>query len=147
MVAALATVNTIKRLSETSCPWDLDEFGGLARYVSHWSWGVFDGGGGHCFPGGHVSSFSALLPLVLPALAATTANDRLRGWHGLATLLLASLVLGVVQTLRGAHYPSHTLWTLTLSWMAGGLPWVIWRGWTTRHGYTAGHALARPSRP
>jgi hypothetical protein len=25
--------------ASTSCPWDLAEFGGVARYVSHWQWG------------------------------------------------------------------------------------------------------------
>ena len=46
----LAVVSVIKNLSNTSCPWDLAEFGGVARYASHWALGVIDGGGGRCFP-------------------------------------------------------------------------------------------------
>ena len=50
----LAVVSVIKILSNTSCPWDLAEFGGVARYASHWALGVIDGGGGRCFPGGQL---------------------------------------------------------------------------------------------
>ena len=52
ILLCLALVVTIKRISSTSCPWDLAEFGGVARHVSHWRFGVPDGGGAHCFPAG-----------------------------------------------------------------------------------------------
>ena len=60
LLAALV-VQVLKRSSLTSCPWDLQAFGGTARYVSHWRWGVADGGGGHCFPAGHASTAFAFL--------------------------------------------------------------------------------------
>lgn len=129
LVLALAVVNTIKRHSLTSCPWDLQAFGGVAQYVSHWAWGVADGGGGRCFPGGHASSFAALMPLALPGLAAGDPPARRRAGGWLAALMAATAGLGLVQTLRGAHYPSHTLWTLWLCWTAGGLPWAAHRAW------------------
>ena len=53
---SLAVVSTLKYTSSTSCPWDLSEFGGVARHVSHWALGVLDGGGGKCFPAGHASA-------------------------------------------------------------------------------------------
>ena len=53
---ALAVVSLTKNLSTTSCPWDLAEFGGVARYASHWALGVVDGGSGRCFPAGHASA-------------------------------------------------------------------------------------------
>ena len=31
-------------------------------------------------------------------------------------VLLMGLVLGLTQTLRGAHYPSHTFWTAFICW-------------------------------
>ena len=49
-LAAVLLVPAIKRVSLTSCPWDLAEFGGMAQYVSHWRWGAGDGGPGRCFP-------------------------------------------------------------------------------------------------
>lgn len=129
MVLALAVVNAIKRNSLTSCPWELQTFGGVAQYVSHWAWGVTDGGSGRCFPGGHASGLAALLPLALPGLAAVEATTRRRAALLLAALMAGTAGLGLVQTLRGAHYPSHTLWTLWLCWTAGGLPWAAYRAW------------------
>ena len=56
VLAALLSVTLLKGLSHTSCPWDLQAFGGSAAYVSHWALGQRDGGGGHCFPAGHASA-------------------------------------------------------------------------------------------
>ena len=58
---SLAVVSITKNLSATSCPWDLAQFGGVARHVSHWALGVLDGGSGRCFPAGHASAGFAFL--------------------------------------------------------------------------------------
>ena len=44
VLLSLLTVNLVKINSRTSCPWDLQVFGGSARYVSHWLFAVGDGG-------------------------------------------------------------------------------------------------------
>lgn len=136
VTAALLAVTLIKRYSLTSCPWELHTFGGAANYVSHWQWGIGDGGGGRCFPGGHASSASAFLALALPGLAAAPGSKtRQTAMRLLVVVLLAGAVLGGVQTLRGAHYPSHTLWTGWVCWaMAGAVRAGLgqWRQW--RHG-------------
>jgi hypothetical protein len=49
-------VPALKQFSHTSCPWDLAEFGGVARYVGHWQAGLLDGGPGRCFPSGHATA-------------------------------------------------------------------------------------------
>ncbi len=116
---ALIAVNTLKRTSLTSCPWDLADFGGVAQYVSHWNWGTGDGGGGHCFPGGHASAALAFLPLALPWWLSDHAKDRQRGRWLFIGILTAGALLGGVQTVRGAHYPSHTLWTALICWVVG----------------------------
>lgn len=113
---ALAAVNLIKRHSLTSCPWDLQEFGGTARYVSHWAWGLVDGGAGHCFPGGHASAAMAFLALALPWLTGSDPGCVQQGRRILLTVLVVGLLLGATQTLRGAHYPSHTAWTALICW-------------------------------
>lgn len=108
---SLVVITAIKRISQTSCPWDLQTFGGVASYVSHWSWGVADGGGGSCFPGGHASSAFAFVALTLPWLTSTQIERQRLGRSLTWLILLSGLVLGLVQTVRGAHYPSHTAWT------------------------------------
>ena len=108
-------ITVLKRLNHTSCPWDLAEFGGVARHVSHWLWGVRDGGAGHCFPAGHASTAFAYLAgwFVLRRSAPRVAGR----W--LLAALLAGMLLGLAQQMRGAHYMSHTLWTAWICWAWG----------------------------
>lgn len=122
---SLLLINLVKRSSLTSCPWELQAFGGAASYVSHWAWGVADGGSGFCFPGGHASSALAFLALCLPGLACTQPPWQRRAWALTVLILITGAVLGGAQTLRGAHYPSHTAWTALLcaaaAWANHGL--------------------------
>ncbi|WP_076997694.1 phosphatase PAP2 family protein [Variovorax sp. KK3] len=115
VLAGVLLVSLVKTSSTTSCPWDLKAFGGVAHYVSHWSWRVRDGGPGGCFPAGHASAAFAYLGgwFVLRRHAPRAA----RAW--LICTLAAGLLLGLGQQLRGAHYMSHTLWTAWLCWSIG----------------------------
>lgn len=111
-LVCLALISLLKRASLTSCPWDLTEFGGAARYVSHWAWGVRDGGGGHCFPSGHASA--AFAYLAGGWVLARAYPRAARAW-ALAVVVLG-VIYGLGQMARGAHYPSHTMWTGWLCW-------------------------------
>lgn len=108
----LIAVPTIKRSSATSCPWDLAEFGGAARFVPHWAWGVSDGGPGHCFPSGHAVAAFAFFALYFawrethPTIA--------RRW--LLATLVAGAVFGAAQVMRGAHFVSHVGWSAWACW-------------------------------
>lgn len=112
VLLALLVVVAIKGVSRTSCPWDLTAFGGTAQHVSHWAWGVRDGGGGHCFPAGHASTGFAFVAL---AVWLQAVSPRAGAWAW-AAVLLAGMVLGWTQQVRGAHFFSHTLWTAWLCW-------------------------------
>lgn len=110
-LAGAALVPLVKQQSLTSCPWDLAEFGGMARHLPHWRQlgplALADGGGGHCFPSGHATS----------AFAFFSGGFALRRAHPLAArrwttaVLLLGLLLGLVQMARGAHFASHALWS------------------------------------
>lgn len=128
---SLLVVNLVKIQSLTSCPWELKAFGGKANYVSHWNLGQADGGTGRCFPGGHASSAFGLLAVCLPWLQPPGHTPRRRevGLRWLVTLLFMGLVAGAVQTLRGAHYPSHTLWTLVICAGVSLAGWRLARPW------------------
>lgn len=112
-LVCLLAVPGFKQLSLTSCPWSLAEFGGVAQYVSHWRPGVSDGGSGHCFPSGHATS----------AFAFVSGYVVLRGHHPVAARrwLIAVIAAGALfawaQTARGAHYPSHSMWTAWACWV------------------------------
>jgi membrane-associated PAP2 superfamily phosphatase len=112
-VACVLLVPAVKQISNSSCPWDLAEFNGVASYVSHWQFRLTDGGPGRCFPSGHAtaafaffSGWFALRPYQ-PRMA--------RLWLG--AVLVGGVVFGLGQYLRGAHYPSHTLWTAWMCWV------------------------------
>ncbi|TWO68062.1 phosphatase PAP2 family protein [Caenimonas sedimenti] len=117
-LVASGLVTLIKAGSHTSCPWDLHEFGGIARHVSHWAgWLSSDGGAGRCFPAGHATTGFAFiggyfaLRHDIPRLAIA--------W--LAGALVLGLLLGGGQQMRGAHFMSHTLWTGWICWMTAWL--------------------------
>jgi membrane-associated PAP2 superfamily phosphatase len=130
---ALLLVSGLKSLSLTSCPWDLAQFGGLARYVPHWLPGVADGGPGRCFPSGHASAGFAFFS-VAAAIDAPSAQRRV-----LAAVLLSGMLCGVAQVLRGAHYPSHVLWT---AWLCGVVA-LLNHALATRLRNSPGRLLAR----
>lgn len=115
----LAVVPALKRLSSTSCPWDLAAFGGTLPYVPHWLPGVTDGGSGHCFPSGHAVAAFALWGTVFawhearPGLA--------RAWF--VGVALVGLLFGWAQLARGAHFVSHTLWS---AWLCAALAAAGW---------------------
>ena len=116
LVAALA-VSTIKSFSGTSCPWDMAEFGGVARYAahggSHWLQLMQgDGGSGKCFPAGHASAGFAFMG----GHFALRTGHPARARAALAAAVVAGLVLGLGQQLRGAHFMSHTLWSGWVCW-------------------------------
>jgi membrane-associated PAP2 superfamily phosphatase len=124
MLLCIVAVPAIKHFSSTSCPWDLAEFGGVATYVSHWRLGVADGGPGGCFPSGHaVAAFGFFGMYFL-----WRAHSALRARAWLVSVLVIGLVFGLAQMARGAHYPSHTLWSAWLCWtlyvVVSRLPWL-----------------------
>lgn len=111
-VACIVLVPALKRLSATSCPWDLMEFGGTVPYVAHWVLNAVDGGPGHCFPSGHAVSAFAFFPLYF---LWREHRPRLAGL-ALAVVLSLGAAFGAAQMLRGAHFASHTLWSGWLCW-------------------------------
>jgi membrane-associated PAP2 superfamily phosphatase len=123
VLSALLSVTLTKGFSQTSCPWDLQAFGGVVPYVSHWNIWMSDGGGGHCFPAGHASTGFAFMASFF-ALKQAGAKSALR-WLILA--MIAGFVLGISQQMRGAHFMSHTLWTAWLCWTMGWLSHTLFQ--------------------
>lgn len=128
VLGAMLLITLLKKMNTSSCPWDVNEFGGVASYVSHWALGVRDMGPGHCFPAGHASSAFGFLAGWF--VIRRTAPEMATRW--LAVTIALGLVLGLAQQLRGAHYMSHTLWTGFFCWTAGLLTEWACRAWVQR---------------
>lgn len=105
-------VALLKSMTQMDCPWDLQRYGGLRPFISLWQSRPVMLGHAACFPAGHASAGYAWVALYFFAL-------RLRPqwrWHALGTALAAGLVFGISQQLRGAHFLSHDLGSLAVSW-------------------------------
>jgi len=122
-LAAVAAVGAFKAVTRTSCPWDLADFGGVARYAPHWGHLLQpDGGSGRCFPAGHASSGFAFVGGYFAFREVSQTLARRWLWGALAI----GLVLGIGQQLRGAHFMSHTLWSAWLCWCVA---WAMDAAW------------------
>jgi membrane-associated PAP2 superfamily phosphatase len=106
-----AAISILKQASSSHCPWDLDRYGGSEPYVRLLEATPFGISSGNCMPAGHASSALWLISLAVffypqrPRAAAATAGLML--WVGFS--------VGWMQQLRGAHFLTHTLWSM---WIA-----------------------------
>lgn len=111
-VAVPVVIAVLRRLSPMHCPWEIVDFGGYAPYFDLLSAAPAGVRAGHCFPAAFVASGSWLLAF---ALLWYPQHKRRSVAVGMAALLLA-FAMGWVQQMRGAHFLSHTLWSLWISW-------------------------------
>ncbi|NML63277.1 phosphatase PAP2 family protein [Massilia sp. RP-1-19] len=103
--------STLKQASDAHCPWDLARYGGGQPYVRLFESLPFGADAGHCLPAGHAST-----SLWLVSLAVFWLPGSQRKAAAVAALGLAiGLAMGWMQQLRGAHFLTHTLWSL---WIA-----------------------------
>lgn len=102
-----------KRTSAMHCPWNIARYGGNAPYFDAFSAAPAGlPGMGHCFPAGFVSVGGWLLAFALFYYPEHRQRSRAIG----AAALLVTFGMGFLQQMRGAHFLSHVLWTVWLSW-------------------------------
>ena len=117
LVSALITVaivNLIKEYSALDCPWDLVRYGGEKTFINLFDPRIPGQSAGGCFPAGHASGAYCWLGLFF------LARHFKPQWRFkvLGGVLMLGVIFGVAQQLRGAHFISHDLWTLYISWMS-----------------------------
>jgi len=103
-----ATISMLKSTSIHACPWDLQRYGGNAPYLRLFELPTSPIVAGHCFPAGHASSG---LWLASFAVFCLPARPRL-AMTGLVPGMVPGAILGWVQQMRGAHFLTHTLWSM-----------------------------------
>lgn len=111
--AALVPLVTgmLKQASNAHCPWDLARYGGVQPYIRLFDALPLGATAGHCLPAGHAST-----SLWLVALAVFWLPENPRRAAGVAAAgLAAGFAMGWMQQLRGAHFLTHTLWSV---WIA-----------------------------
>lgn len=119
-VAIPLAIGTVRNHAQSHCPWNIDRYGGPAPYVKLLDAALPGAPPGHCFPAAHATS-----ALWLAAFAVFWVPHRMRTAGLVFALGIgAGLVLAWVQQLRGAHFLSHTLWSL---WAAAAVMLVVTR--------------------
>lgn len=123
IVAALVpiSVGELKRTSGVFCPSELTRYGGTAPYRRPFSLEVCTvPERGHCWPAGHASGGFALI-----GLSVLTDEPRARRLVVLGAMGLG-WAMGLYQMLKGAHFMSHTLFTLLLATVAATVAdWLV----------------------
>lgn len=114
-------VALLKSMTQMDCPWDLQRYGGLRPFI-----GLFESrpellGRAACFPAGHASAGYGWVALYFFALQ---VRPRWR-WVALATAVATGLAFGFSQQLRGAHFLSHDVWSLAVSWTVAVLLYLL----------------------
>ncbi|MBU2112301.1 MAG: phosphatase PAP2 family protein [Gammaproteobacteria bacterium] len=111
LLSVFAIVAWLKALTNVSCPWHLSLFGGSEPYLHLLQTKASFLPRQKCFPAGHASVGYAWVALYY-FFSRTHPDYR---WFGLALGLTAGVILGLTQQLRGAHFLSHDLTTLCIS--------------------------------
>lgn len=111
-------ISFIKLQSDSHCPWDLERYGGTEPYVRLYETMPTGVLAGNCMPAGHASS-----ALWLISLAIFFVPHRLKlAGSTLVAFLMLGFAVGWMQQLRGAHFFTHTLWSI---WIALATLFVI----------------------
>lgn len=104
-------ISSAKQLSVVHCPWDVQRYGGTAPYLKLFDLIPAHLEAGHCFPAGHASTglwLAAFCVFWLPH------NPR-KAFAVFSAGLGVGFALGWVQQMRGAHFLSHTLWSMWIT--------------------------------
>lgn len=118
------TVALLKRTTNVDCPWDLEIYGGSRPAVRLFGDRPDDLPRGRCFPGGHSSGAFSLFSLYFLALDRQRRDreQRHRTPYRALLVLLGVLAVGTLfsfgQWVRGAHFPSHDLWSAMICYLA-----------------------------
>ena len=110
--------SALKQISSSHCPWDLQRYGGKAPYIRVLEQFPDGAAYGHCMPAGHASSTLWMISLALFLLP---KHPRL-ATAAFMSLLALGFAVGWMQQLRGAHFLTHTLWSM---WIAVTLVGVL----------------------
>ena len=108
-------VGSLKAVTHIYSPWDITPFSGSLPYIRLLD--PFPPGlpAGQAFPAGHASGGYAFVSLYFLMDIQKPARKRLK-WLGLAVGLILGGVYGIGQQVRGAHFPSHDLFSLAICW-------------------------------
>ena len=114
LVLVPACIAAGKQISNIYCPYELQAFGGPRTYQHVLEPASSENAGhsrGKSFPAGHASGGFALMGLYF------CFTSRRASRIGLGTGLVLGWAMGIYQMARGAHFLSHTLFSMLAAWL------------------------------
>lgn len=118
-------VGLIRAHDPAACPWGLTIYGGNLPNLAPYDF--FQGGHGHCWPSGHAAAGYCML-----AFFFWLREKQSRwSWVVLCVVLLTGGIMSWTQIARGAHFLSHTNWSLFFCWLVSGGLAHLW--WPAKH--------------
>lgn len=127
-LTSVTLVSLLKIITNMDCPWNLIQFGGDRPFVGLIEMRPREMENGKCFPAGHASSGYAWVSLYF-FFRMTIPKYR---WLGLSCGLFTGLIFGISQQLRGAHFVSHDIATLSVCWITALLFYIAFTKNTNR---------------
>lgn len=103
-----------KNLTHIYTPWDLQMFGGAQPYIRLFDPVPAGAPIGHACPAGHAALGYSFFSLYF---SLRYAHPSYRTF-GFLTAIGLGLIFGLGQQIRGAHFPSHDLFSLATCWYA-----------------------------
>jgi len=131
-------VALLKSFTAMDCPWHLQRYGGTREWIGLFSARPADYAAVACFPSGHASAGYGWMGLYFVALHLAPQWRK----YVLCWVLAVGALFGIAQQLRGAHFLSHDLWTLGISWTVAVL---LYRLMFATHGAAIAHKAPWPA--
>ncbi len=114
-------VGILKQTTHIYTPWDIIPFSGEYPYI-HLFDTVPEGlPAGEAFPSGHASGGYAFFSLYFLLHQLKSPHKK----YGIAAGLILGGIYGFGQQVRGAHFPSHDLYSLVICWYAAFLIYFL----------------------
>lgn len=110
-----------KQFTHIYTPWDLRIFNGEQPYIRLFDRVPAGAPVGHAFPAGHSSGGFAFMSLYFILLHHASPYRK----YGLLFGLVLGFAFGLGQQVRGAHFPSHDLFSLMICWLAAASVYFI----------------------
>lgn len=120
-VVTVVLIGILKKMTHVNCPWDLLRYGGTQQFIGTFEPLPLNVKPGHCFPGGHATGGYGWIGLFY---FCRMYFPKWR-WRVLTAVLFVGVIFDMTQQLRGAHFLSHGLWTLAISWWISTLLYLV----------------------
>jgi len=110
IISGTATVSILKLFFDVDCPWDLIKYGGEKPFYKLFNYDSQYLPSSRCFPAAHASVGFTLIAIYF------YCREHFHQYknHAFMLAMITGFIFGFAQQVRGAHFLSHTIWSLII---------------------------------